>query len=130
MIVDITNEIFTNIKTTLTNVTVETSYYSGVTSFPFVSFEEYGNETDLDTIDTSGENFNVITFEINIFSNAKNKSTEVKTIRTLIDNIMSGTYRMTRTFGEPTPNFADGNIYRYTLRYTTKVDVNKKLYRG
>lgn len=130
MIVEITNEIFDNIKTTLSDVTVLTSYTSGSTNFPCVSFEELGNETDLDTIDTSGENFNDITFEINIFSIAKNKSTEAKLIRNRIDNIMSGQYRMTRTFSDPTPNFADGNIYRYTLRYNTKVDINKTLYRG
>lgn len=129
MIIDITNEVYTNLKTTMTSVNVLISYPSTSPSFPCITIEEISNTTNRNTIDTNGEEYNDISFEINIFSDDANKITEMKTIRKQIDDIMSGQYRMTRGFSGQTPNFLDTNVYRYTLRYSCTIDSNKKIYR-
>lgn len=130
MIVDISNEVFTNLKTTLTGITVLNSYPSTIPTFPCVVFEEISNNTDPDTIDTSGENYSDIVFQIDIFSESESKSSEIKAIRESIDNIMSGLYRMTRGYSGRTPNYLDEAIYRYTLRYNARVSSDKKIFRG
>lgn len=129
MIIDITNEVLTNLKNTLTDVTVLSSYPSTVPQFPCITVQELPNTTDPTTIDTSGEHYCDAGIEINIYSNAPNKSTQAKNIRNRIDTIMSGTYRMTREFSDEVPNYVDTDIYRYILRYTFVIDENKQIYR-
>lgn len=129
MIIDVTNEVLTNLKNTLVGVEVLATYPSTTPKFPCVIVEEISNITDIETIDTNGENHSIVSIEINIFSNTQNKTTQVKSIRDSIDSIMSGTYRMTRGFTGTTPNFLDDNIYRYTLRYTFTIDNNKQIFR-
>lgn len=129
MIVDITNEVYTNLKTALVGITVLPSYPSTTPVFPCVLFEEMTNTSNLATIDTSGEKCNDVSFEVNIFSNADNKLTEVRAIRKQVDTILADGYRMTRMFGGATPNFMGTDSYRYTLRYSFTIDNNKKVYR-
>lgn len=129
MIVDVTNEVYTTIKNTLVGVTVLSAYPSTTPIFPCVIVEEISNITDLDTVDTSGEHYSNVSIEINILSNSQNKISEVKGLRGQIDDIMSGQYRMNRGFAGVTPNFIDSSIYRYTMRYSFKVDSNKTIYR-
>lgn len=130
MIVDITNEVLTALKTALTNITVIAEYPKTASSFPCVTVSEISNTEDMDTVDTSGTKHSTVSLEINIFSNAQNKTTQVKSIRNQIDTILSGTYRMTRGFSGVTPNPSDIDVYRYTLRYTFRIDKNKMIYRG
>lgn len=129
MIVDITNEIITKIENELPTVNVLASYPSGVPDFPCVIIEESSNTTYESTIDSNGQNHSDITIEINIFSTAKNKTTEAKQIRNSIDLIMSDLYGMVRTFSGQTPNYLDENVYRYTLRYNGIVNKNKTIFR-
>lgn len=129
MIVDIYNEVFTNIKNTLVGVNVKPSYPESVVKFPCVVFEEKSNSTNQRTIATNGENYNDITFEVNIFTNSESKVSEAKEIRIKIDNILNGQYRMPRTFSGQTPNFLDTRVYRYTLRYSFTIGQDKKIYR-
>lgn len=129
MIVDITNEVLTAIHNSLTNCTVEATYPNTIPTFPVVTVSEFENNVDLETIDSSGEKYNLQSIEINIFSNSTNYLTEVRAIRKSIDDIMSGTYRMSRGYSGETPNFADNSIYKYTLRYSYRIDANKKIYR-
>lgn len=129
MIIDITNEVLTKIKTTLTGVTILTSYPSTVPIFPCVVIEESSNIINAVTVDSSGETHNDITFEINIFSNAPSKVTEAKLIRNQIDAIMSEFYGMDRDYSGSIPNFMDGDVYRYTLRYSFTISTNKTIYR-
>lgn len=129
MIVDVTNEVYTNLKTSLTGITVLQTFPSTSPTFPCIIIEEISNDINIDTIDTSGDNHCDVSIEINIFSDAENKITEVKTIRGQVDAIMSGQYRMTRGFTGTTPNFLDDNIYRYTIRYSFTIDANKQIYR-
>ena len=130
MIVDVTNEAYTTIKNTLTDVTVLQDYPITSPSFPCAIVSESSNTEDLDTIDSSGAHYSSVILEVNIFSNKENKITQVKDIRNRIDNILSGTYRMTRTYSGTVPNYLDDTIYRYVLRYSFKVDSNRTIYRG
>ena len=129
MIVDIFNEVFTNLKTTLADITVLPSYPSTTPVFPCVLLEEMDNISNLTTIDSSGENYNDISFEVNIYTTGTNKRTESTTIRKQVDSIMSDEYHMTRNSSGATPNFMDTESYRYTLRYSFTIDENKKVYR-
>jgi len=129
LIVDITNEVLTNLKTTLEDVTVLTAYPSTTPKFPCVIVEEMSNNSYELSIDSAGQHHNEVSFEINIFSNARNKMTQVKSIRNLVDAIMADEYRMTRDFSGATPNFLDNDIYRYTMRYSCVLDNDKVIYR-
>lgn len=111
------------------DVTVLPSYPSTSPNFPCVTFEELSNTTDTKTVDSSGEKYNVVSFEINIFSNRPNKESEVRQIRNRVDAIMSDEYGMGRDYANRTPNFADTNVHRYTLRYSFIIDTNKTIYR-
>lgn len=129
MIIEIVNEVLTNLKSSLTTCSVVSSYPLTSPTFPLVSISEFENNMDTESVDTVGEHYNLQSIEINIFSNATNYRTEVNAIRKSIDDIMSGTYRMTRGFSGETPNYVDDNIYKYTIRYSYKIDKNKKIYR-
>lgn len=129
MIIDVMNEVLTNLKTNINDVVVLSSYPPITPSFPCMIIEELSNNTDLFTIDSSGEHHSIISIEINIFSNVQNKITQVRDIRGRVDAIMSGTYRMTRDFSGAVPNYADTDIYRYTLRYSFTIDSTKQIYR-
>lgn len=129
MIVDVNNEIFDTIYDALPTCTVQSTFVNTQPNFPLVTVNEFENSADVDTIDTSGEKYNLQSIEINIFSNSETYLTEVRAIRNTIDNILSGTYRMTRGFSSETPNYLDSAVYRYTMRYSYKIDTNKKIYR-
>ena len=129
MIVDITNEVLTELKETLTDVLVTAEFPQKKPVFPCLTIRESSNVTHIDSVDSGGERHNNISFEINIFSNAKNKTTQVRNIRSRVDEIMSGKYNMTRDFSDEVPNFADSNVFRYVLRYSCVVDSTKRIYR-
>lgn len=129
MIVDITNEIYTTLKNSLTGITVLATYPATTPKFPCVIVEEISNNTNTASIDTSGEKYNDVSIEINIFSQAKDKISEAKLIRNQIDSIMSGSYRMDRVFSNVVPNYIDTNVYRYVLRYECTVNSNKQIHR-
>lgn len=129
MIIDISNEVLTEIKNSLSKVDVYLEYPQKTPKFPCVTFRDNGNTTHLDSVDTSGETHNEVSFEINIFSNGRNKVTQAKAIRDTIDGIMAGTYNMQRDFADQVPNFANDEIFRYILRYSCVVDKTKRIYR-
>lgn len=129
MIIDVQNEMRSYIKGILPNVRVETGYPEDTPTFPIVIVTESENTADAETFDTSGEKFNVVDLSIEIFTKGPSKKTEAMGIRKDIDTLLSGTYRMLRTFSSEVPNYADRNIYRYSLRYSFKINENKVIYR-
>lgn len=130
MIIDITNEIYTTLKTLLTGVDVRKAYPKTVPSFPCVIFQEIGNSNHADTHDTAGDHHSDLMFEVNIFSQAEDPEEEIKGIRTIIDTLISGNYNMNRDDGRPLDNLVDNTVTRYILRYSATIDSNKKIYRG
>jgi len=128
LIIDITNEVYTKLKSTVTSATILTEYPESTPVFPCVVFSELLNNTYEETIDTGGQNHGDVSFEVQIFSNSDTKITQVKSIRNSIDSVMADTYGMSRTYSNAVPNYMDTNIYRYVLRYTCIVDANRKIY--
>jgi len=129
MIVDIFNEVLTKIKTDISTATVLSEYPETTPTFPCIVIQELSNTTDTTTVDTGGEQYNHISFEINIFDNGDTKRTVCRNLRNSIDAIMSEYYGMNRTDGGSVPNYMDSSIYRYNLKYDFKIDNNKKIYR-
>ena len=63
MIVDITNELYSILKTALTGITTLTDYPSTVPNFPTVVFTEMFNNSNPSTIDSGGENHSVVAYD-------------------------------------------------------------------
>lgn len=130
MIVDITNQVLTDIKRKLNNITVLSSYQSTINEFPVVIVEESDNSTNLETKDSSGFTHVNIGFRIEIYTKGNRRMSEAKSIRNKVDEVMSGEYNMSRHTPTVIPNYLDNSIYRYRLNYTGIIDGNEKIYRG
>lgn len=129
--IDITNRILTQLKNLFPSVTVTGEYtQDNELVFPVITLRELENTTFTETVSSAGEEHSALSFEINIFSNSKNKITDVKELRNSVDNIMSSTYNMNRTTSTEVRNYADVNVYRWVLRYSCVVDNNLTIYRG
>jgi len=129
MIVDITNEVLTKLKTELTPIQVLAEYPDTVSDFPCVTISELSNTGDILSKDSGGFNYSIVSLEINVFTTGATRKSKAKEIRNDIDAILSDEYGMLRDFGGQTPNF-DTNVYRYTLRYTGRVNEERKIFRG
>lgn len=130
MIVDVQNEIRSYVKTALGTIDILSAYPDSTPSFPVVILTESVNTVDEESYDSAGEQYNQIEIQIEIFTYGSAKKTEALGIRRTIDTLLSGTYRMRRTFSNEIPNYADREVYRYGLRYSFKIDKNKQIYRG
>lgn len=128
MIVDITNELLTVLKSELTGVDVLTSYPETPPNFSCITFEEGENTSNISTKDSSGFNHSNISFEINIFTVGNSKMSKAKVIRNKIDKILSGTYGLNRNASRSVPNYLNNSVYRYNMRYSGIIDKNKVIY--
>lgn len=129
MIIDVTNEIYTRLKNSINNCTILASYPDIAPSFPCIIIEEGSNTVLQETIDSGGQHHSEVLLELNIFSNSQAKITEVKSLRNQIDAILGDEYGMSRIFSGAIPNLADTTIYRYVMRYSFIINVNKEIYR-
>lgn len=129
MIVDITNELYTELKSTIQDATVLPNYPSTPPTMPCIIFYELSNNEFEDTVNSSGAMHCEISFQADIFSDSEDKVSIAKGLRKKIDTILGDKYRMKREYSGEIPNFLDSNIYRYTLRYSCVVDENKTIYR-
>ena len=130
MIIDITNELFTDIKNELVGMNGLSSYQSTVSKFPTIIIEEIDNSHYRNSKDSSGFQHSNIAYSIEIYTTGNGRMTEAKKIRNRIDNVISGKYGLAR--GKPTvvPNYLDNSIYRYKLTYSGLIDKTKTIYRG
>ncbi len=126
--IDITNEVFTKLKTELADVNVTTSFVTEPTEYPTITFMELDNSTDEDTKDSSGEVLSNILFEVNIYTTGDSKLSDAKTLRSRVDTVLNGYYGMRREFSNPVPNFLNNTVYRFILRYGCSVDKSSKIY--
>lgn len=131
--IDVENEVFTNVKTALTeqfpNISVEGVTNNSPSKFPFVCIEETDNYSYTSTRDTnSNENHAVVVFEVNAYSNktARRKS-ECKAIISTVDTVMLG-LGFTRNAKTPI-NLDDATKYRIFARYTAVVSRTDIIYR-
>lgn len=131
MIVDIVNEIYTNIKISLPDVNVLSSFQPTVAKFPTVVIEEVDNSVHISSKDSGGFKYSNIAITVEIYTTGSAKMSDNKRIRNKVDEIMSDNYGMTR--GQPVviPNYLDNRIYRYKMSYTCIIDnKTKKIHRG
>lgn len=128
--IDITNEILTELKLNLKNVNVLTSFQSTVSKFPTVIFEELDNSNYLPTKDTSGFQHSSIAYSVEIYTRGSKRMSDAKEIRDNVDDIISSKYGLTRGRPMIVPNYLDDTIYRYRLTYTGLIDKTKTIYRG
>ena len=131
--IDVENQVYTAVATAL-RTAHDGIGVSGVenyapTKFPFVSFVEADNYSDLATRDSaSSENHVNVMYEVNIFSNKKDgKKAEAKAIEATIDGVMDG-LNFSKTSSTPI-NEGDGSRYRKVVRYVAVVSKNNVIYR-
>lgn len=131
MIVDITNEVLTKVKTDLATsfpaLKVTDGYQESV-SFPLVTIRESTNIVMDGTKDSAGEHYSQCSLEINIFTTGTKKVSDAKKIRNAVDGILGDYYGMTRNDSLEVPNYLDTNVYRYLMRYSFVVSENKQIY--
>lgn len=129
MIINIEDEIFNKLKTELVSVNVEPEFNESTPDYPLVTFREITNVANPDTIDNLGDKHNQLAFQVDIYTVGNLKKSNAKQIRSDVDDILGGFYKMTRDFSDEVPNLTDTRIYRYTMRYSALVDDNKVIYR-
>lgn len=128
MIVDITNELLTELKTLLVGTMVVSSYQNNNTKFPIVVVEEIDNYDDEGTKDSSGYNFCDISIRVEIYTEGQNRMSAAKALRNSIDSLFSDTHGLRREAQQAIPNFSDANVFRYQITYTGLVDKNRTIY--
>lgn len=132
--IDIENEMFTDVATKLRavfdGIYVSGEYVKSPSSFPAVSIVETSNVVYQNTMNTQGEVHDLITYEVNVYSNkAKGKKSEAKSIMACVDDVfMAKGFR--RRVMSTIPNQQDSTIYRITARYSAIVDKEKTIYRS
>lgn len=127
MIVDVANELYTDLKTTVTSATVYKQRPLKVPVFPCVTLS-FSTPIDSTTIDSSGENYNLITVNVNIYSDSEQFNTEIWNIRKEVDARLADFYKLERNVDEELDNI-DPNLYRWVMRYDGVVSSDSVIYR-
>lgn len=129
---DIFNDILTEFRQVYpaSEVEVASETVKKPASLPFVSIEEIGNYSDLETADQeNGDRVAIITYDVNVYTNdITGKKSRAKAILDVIDrSFVSRNFR--RVQRDIVPNLADATVYRIMGRYRAKIDENGTLYR-
>ena len=130
MIEEATNELYTLVKSTITDATILPAYPSSTPIFPCVTIEEKSNNNHSNSHDSAGNHHADCTIEISIYSNAENKVSVVKGIRKRIDALIDSNFNFNRDSSDSIPNFLDTDVYRWVMRYSYTIDSKKTIYRG
>lgn len=132
--IDIENEVFTQIATKLreefNGISVYGEYTKAPAKFPAVSIEEKANTVYQRTQDSGNiENHASLMYEVNVYSNKKTgKKSECKDIFSVIDDEFSS-MGFTRILKDTIPNLEDATIYRMIGRYTAIVSKENEIIR-
>lgn len=132
--IDIENEVFTQIATKLreefNGISVYGEYTKAPAKFPAVSIEEKANTVYQRTQDSGNiENHASLMYEVNVYSNKKTgKKSECKDIFSVIDDEFSA-MGFTRILKDTIPNLEDATIYRMIGRYTAIVSKENEIFR-
>lgn len=132
--IDIENEVFTQIATKLreefNGISVYGEYTKAPAKFPAVSIEEKANTVYQRTQDSGNiENHASLMYEVNVYSNKKTgKKSECKDIFSVIDDEFSA-MGFTRILKDTIPNLEDATIYRMIGRYTAIVSKENEIIR-
>lgn len=122
--VQINNQIFKDLKTEIQRfyptTKVEKDYQPTDVSFPTVTFYEIDNGEFSHTLDYTERKSN-ITVQIDIYATGGTRETIAKKIAEKVSKVMEEKWHTKREYAKTTVNI-DTNIYRYTMRYSFKVD--------
>lgn len=122
--VQVSNQIFSDLKAEVEKfyptVKVQKDYQDVAASFPTVTFCEIDNWEFSHTLDYT-ERKSSITFQIDIYMTGGTRETVSKQIADRVSKVMEEKWHMKREYAKPTVNI-DTNVYRYTMRYSFKID--------
>jgi len=127
MIVDISNEVYTELKDKVSSATVYKRRPRVEPVFPCVILS-FATQTETSTVDSSGETHNFITVNIDIYSQSTTFNSEILTIRKEIDSVLADYYKLERTLDEEMDNI-DPDIYRWIMRYDGVASSDNIIYR-
>lgn len=132
--IDIESEVFDTVFKALNeseyDITMSSEFVAAPASFPSVSLIELSNVPMRRTMTQElHENHAIVMYEINVYSDkARGRKREAKNIAELVDNVMVS-MGFVRTMYTPVPNYADGTIFRLTMRYSAVVGKDHVVYR-
>lgn len=131
--IDIENELFTNIATALrsefSGIYVSGEYVPQPPKFPAVAIVEMDNSVYQSAVDSGAiENFATVTYQVDVYSNkVQGKKAECKNIIAHVDDLFAQ-YGFTRIFMQPVQNMNDTTVYRMTGRYRGIVSRDHQVY--
>lgn len=128
--VDITNFVFTKIKTAVLAkfplAKVEKTFQQTATAFPTVTFVDLDNREISSTLDYK-ERKSHFSWQIDIYMNGGAGETNAKKIAAVVAKVMEEDFHMRRVEARPITNVSDPTIYRYMMRYDCKVDEDTQM---
>jgi hypothetical protein len=126
--VNICNQIFNSLKEKINadfpDVSVQKEYQPVASKFPTVTFYEIENAEFSHTLDYT-ERASNLAFQIDIFTTSGTKESLAKQISKSVSENLENIWHMKRAFANPLTNAVDTDIYRYTMRYSCKIDEDK-----
>ncbi len=122
---DLTNSIYTKIKSAVKavypNAIVEKTYQATSTKFPYVTITDIDNPEIGRNLSGTGKQSSP-SWQIDVYASGSTGEIVAKEIRDAIIPVMEDLFFCNRDTSRPTVNAADTTIYRWTLRYSCKVD--------
>ena len=129
MMVSITNNIITDLKTKFPTTTILREYPLTNPKFPCIIVNEGDLSVDLESMDSGGYHYNNFEVSLEIFTIGTSKINQSNSIRNDINDLLGTGYGLQRIFSDSIPNLVDTNVYRYRLTYVGKLDKNKTIFR-
>lgn len=127
--VNIQNQIFNSLKQhieqKISNAKIQKDFQPTTTTFPTITFCEIDNSEFEHTLDYTQRRSN-LAFQIDIFATGGDKEQQARKISSIVNEVMEDGFHMKRVFSNPIES-ADKDIYRYTMRYSCKIDEQKLL---
>lgn len=127
--VNVQNQIFNSVKQKIeenfSSVNVQKDFQPTTTTFPTITFYEIDNSELEHTLDYTQRKSN-LAFQIDIFTIGGTKESQAKSISQVINEVMENKFHTKRVFSNPLPN-QDKYIYRFTMRYSCKIDEERLL---
>lgn len=122
--VQVSNQLFNDLKEEIENfypsAKVQKDYQPTNNSFPIITFYEFDNAEFSHTLDYTERKSN-IAIQIDIYTVGGTRETEAKKIAEKISEVMENRWHAKREYAKPLINI-DTNVYRYTMRYSFKID--------
>lgn len=122
--VQVSNQIFNDLKEKIEKVyplsKVQKDYQPTSNTFPTITLYELDNAEFSHTLDYTERKSN-IAVQIDIYTVGGTRETQAKEIADKVSKVMEEKWHTKREYSKPMIN-ADMNIYRYTMRYSFKID--------